>query len=101
MRGGLSTRAMAALVLGASLAASSAAAADKRGGLPRALDAIVDAPRFAHAWWGVEVRSLRPAVRLPVALVWRRERRLPPAARAFVDFVGRETRGLPAPSDPG
>ena len=29
------------------------------GGLARAIDAIVDAPRFAHAWWGVEVRSLR------------------------------------------
>ena len=61
--------------------------------LPRSLTAL-EGP-------ALEVRSLRPAVRLPVALVWRRERRLPPAARAFVDFVGRETRGLPGPSDPG
>ena len=65
--------------------------------------AAADPPALAHRAGGtaVEVRSLRPAVRLPVALVWRRERRLPPAARAFVDFVGRETRGLPGPPDPG
>jgi LysR family transcriptional regulator, transcription activator of glutamate synthase operon len=41
----------------------------------------------------VEVRSLDPAVRLPVAFVWRRERSLPPAARTFVEFVRRETAG--------
>ena len=35
----------------------------------------------------VEVRPLRPAVRLPVSLVWRRGRHLAPAARAFVDFA--------------
>lgn len=39
----------------------------------------------------LEMRSLHPAVRLPVALVWRRDRNLPPAARAFIDFVRRET----------
>jgi len=96
MRGGLSTRAMAALVLGASLAASSAAAADKRGGLPRALDAIVDAPRFAHAWWGVEVRSLRSG-----AVVYARnpERNLKPASTlklvttaAVLDAFGPDAR---------
>ena len=38
----------------------------------------------------VEVRSLRPEARLPVALVWRRGRNAPPAARAFIDFVRRE-----------
>ena len=38
----------------------------------------------------LEVRSLHPAVRLPVALVWRRERNVPPAARTFIDFVRRE-----------
>ena len=27
--------------------------------LRQGLDAILDAPRFAHAWWGIEVRSLR------------------------------------------
>jgi DNA-binding transcriptional LysR family regulator len=37
----------------------------------------------------VEVRTLRPAVRLPVGLAWRRDRRLSPAARAFVDFARR------------
>jgi DNA-binding transcriptional LysR family regulator len=35
----------------------------------------------------VEVRPLRPAVRLPVSLVWRSGRHLAPAARAFVDFA--------------
>jgi LysR family transcriptional activator of glutamate synthase operon len=39
----------------------------------------------------LEVRSLDPAVRLPVALVWRRERNTPPAARTFIEFVRRET----------
>jgi LysR family transcriptional regulator, transcription activator of glutamate synthase operon len=43
----------------------------------------------------LEVRSLRPAVHLPVALVWRRERNAPPAARAFIDFVRRETAVAP------
>jgi LysR family transcriptional regulator, transcription activator of glutamate synthase operon len=38
----------------------------------------------------LEVRSLHPAVRLPVALVWRRERNAPPAARTFIEFVRRE-----------
>jgi LysR family transcriptional activator of glutamate synthase operon len=35
----------------------------------------------------VEVRPLRPAVRLPVSLVWRSGRHLSPAARAFIDFA--------------
>jgi DNA-binding transcriptional LysR family regulator len=50
-------------------------------------------PRSLSAMEGpaIEVRSLHPAVRLPVALVWRRERHVPPAARAFIDFVRRET----------
>jgi DNA-binding transcriptional LysR family regulator len=39
----------------------------------------------------LEIRSLQPVVRLPVVLVWRRERNLPPAARTFIDFVRRET----------
>ena len=39
----------------------------------------------------VEVRSLQPAVHLPVALVWRRDRHAPPAARAFIDFVRRSS----------
>jgi LysR family transcriptional activator of glutamate synthase operon len=39
----------------------------------------------------LEVRSLDPAVQLPVALVWRRERNAPPAARAFIEFVRRES----------
>jgi DNA-binding transcriptional LysR family regulator len=39
----------------------------------------------------VEVRGLEPAVHLPVALVWRRDRNLSPAARAFIDFVRKET----------
>jgi DNA-binding transcriptional LysR family regulator len=51
--------------------------------LPRSLTAL-EGP-------AIEVRSLHPAVHLPVALVWRRERRAPPAARTFIDFVRRET----------
>lgn len=39
----------------------------------------------------VEIRSLQPAVSLPLALVWRRERDLSPAARAFIELVRRET----------
>jgi DNA-binding transcriptional LysR family regulator len=39
----------------------------------------------------IEVRSLEPPVHLPVALVWRRERNAPPAARTFIEFVRRET----------
>jgi DNA-binding transcriptional LysR family regulator len=44
----------------------------------------------------IEVRPLRPAVRLPVALVWRRDRTTPPAARAFIDLVRRETAFITA-----
>lgn len=39
----------------------------------------------------LEVRSLDPPVRLPVALVWRRQRTASPTARTFIDFVRRET----------
>jgi LysR family transcriptional activator of glutamate synthase operon len=56
-------------------------------------------PRSVTALEGpaVEVRSLRPAVHLPVALVWRRKRNASPAARAFVEFVRRETQSRPTP----
>jgi LysR family transcriptional activator of glutamate synthase operon len=52
-------------------------------------------PRSLTALQGpaIEVRSLEPVVDLPVALVWRRERNAPPAARTFIDFVRRETAG--------
>ena len=43
-----------------------------------------------------QVRSLEPPVRLPVALVWRRERHATPAGRAFIDFVRREVPGSSA-----
>ena len=55
--------------------------------LPRSLTAL-DGP-------AIEVRSLRPAVVLPVALVWRRERNAPPATRTFIEFV----RAQLSPSD--
>jgi LysR family transcriptional activator of glutamate synthase operon len=35
----------------------------------------------------VDVRSLRPAVRMPVALLWREGRHHSPAARAFIEYV--------------
>jgi LysR family transcriptional activator of glutamate synthase operon len=38
----------------------------------------------------VETRGLRPAVRLPVALLWRERRHHSPAARAFIDYVRAE-----------
>jgi LysR family transcriptional activator of glutamate synthase operon len=38
----------------------------------------------------VVVRGLRPAVRLPVALLWRERRHRSPAARAFIEFARRE-----------
>jgi LysR family transcriptional activator of glutamate synthase operon len=52
-------------------------------------------PRSLTALQGpaIEVRSLVPVVDLPVALVWRRERNAPPAARTFIDFVRREMAG--------
>jgi LysR family transcriptional regulator, transcription activator of glutamate synthase operon len=49
--------------------------------LPRSLTTL-EGPALA-------ARSLRPAVRLPVVLVWRRQRNTSPATRAFVDFVRR------------
>jgi DNA-binding transcriptional LysR family regulator len=50
--------------------------------LPRSFSSLEGSP--------LELRSLDPEVGLPVALVWRRERNLPPAARAFIEFVRRE-----------
>ena len=35
----------------------------------------------------IEVRSLAPSLRLPVALLWRERRHISPAAAAFIDFV--------------
>ena len=35
----------------------------------------------------LSIRSLRPAIHLPVVLLWRERRSQPPATRAFLDFV--------------
>jgi LysR family transcriptional activator of glutamate synthase operon len=35
----------------------------------------------------IDVRGLRPVVRLPATLVWRKRRHQTPAARAFIDFA--------------
>jgi DNA-binding transcriptional LysR family regulator len=50
-------------------------------------------PRSLTALQGpaIEVRSLRPVIDLPVALVWRCKRHTPPAARTFIEFVRHET----------
>ena len=48
-------------------------------GLPRSLTAREGPP--------VDVRALRPAVRLPVALLRRRDRRQSPAARTFLEYA--------------
>ena len=45
----------------------------------------------------VEVRALRPAVRLPVALLWRERRHHSPAARAFIEYVRAEVGSSAAP----
>jgi len=57
--------------------------------LPRSLTAL-EGP-------ALDARRLRPAARLPVALVWRRTRPLSPAARAFVDFVRRQVGAAGGP----
>jgi LysR family transcriptional regulator, transcription activator of glutamate synthase operon len=41
----------------------------------------------------IDVRGLRPAVRLPATLLWRKRRHQAPAARAFIDFA--RARGAP------
>jgi LysR family transcriptional regulator, transcription activator of glutamate synthase operon len=41
----------------------------------------------------IEVRSLKPPIRLPVMLLWRKGRHISPPARAFIDFARREARG--------
>ncbi len=38
----------------------------------------------------IEVRGLRPSIRLPVALLWRERRHRTAAARAFIDFARSE-----------
>jgi LysR family transcriptional regulator, transcription activator of glutamate synthase operon len=47
--------------------------------LPRSITAR-EGPR-------IEVRGLRPSIRLPVMLVWRERRHISPAARAFIEFA--------------
>ena len=44
----------------------------------------------------VETRPLRPAIRLPVCLIWRRERRRSAAASALIEFVAEHAPGSPA-----
>jgi len=41
----------------------------------------------------LSVRSLKPVIRLPLVLLWRKRRALSPAARAFLDFVRTEASG--------
>jgi LysR family transcriptional regulator, transcription activator of glutamate synthase operon len=41
----------------------------------------------------IDVRGLRPPIRLPVMLLWREGRHMPPAARAFIEFARGEAKG--------
>jgi LysR family transcriptional activator of glutamate synthase operon len=41
----------------------------------------------------IDIRVLRPSVRLPVMLLWRERRHISPAARAFIEFARREANG--------
>ena len=101
-----STRtAAAAVLLSFAAAASPAASAADKLHLQRGLDAIVDAPRFAHAWWGVEVRSLRSG-----AIVYARnaERNVKPASTlklvttaAALDALGADARIRTTVETPG
>jgi LysR family transcriptional regulator, transcription activator of glutamate synthase operon len=45
----------------------------------------------------IEVRSVRPTIRLPVMLLWRERRHISPAARAFIDFARREASAHGSP----
>jgi DNA-binding transcriptional LysR family regulator len=38
----------------------------------------------------IDVRGLRPAVRIPATLIWHGRRHQTPAARAFIDFIRAE-----------
>jgi LysR family transcriptional regulator, transcription activator of glutamate synthase operon len=49
--------------------------------------AVLPASITRRAGPEVETRPLRPAVRIPVCLIWRRERRRSPAAAALIEFV--------------
>ncbi|HKH41197.1 MAG TPA: LysR family transcriptional regulator [Solirubrobacterales bacterium] len=40
----------------------------------------------------IDVRGLRPAIRLPATLIWHARRHQTPAARAFIDFIRVEAR---------
>jgi LysR family transcriptional activator of glutamate synthase operon len=40
----------------------------------------------------IDVRGLRPAIRLPATLIWDSRRHQTPAARAFIDFIRAEVR---------
>lgn len=40
----------------------------------------------------IDVRGLRPAVRLPATLIWHGRRHQTPAARAFIDFIRAEVK---------
>jgi LysR family transcriptional regulator, transcription activator of glutamate synthase operon len=40
----------------------------------------------------IDVRGLRPAVRLPATLIWHGHRHQTPAARAFIDFIRAEVK---------
>lgn len=44
----------------------------------------------------IDVRALRPPVRLPVTLLWRERRHVSPAAREFIDFARRHAGGTAA-----
>ena len=83
------------LVMGLVGGAVPGAPAD-RGRFERSLDAILDAPRFAHAWWGIEVRSLRTG---NVLYARNAERNLKPASTmklvttaAVLDALGPDAR---------
>ena len=83
------------LVMGLVWGAVPGAPAD-RGRFERSLDAILDAPRFAHAWWGIEVRSLRTG---NVLYARNAERNLKPASTmklvttaAVLDALGPDAR---------
>jgi LysR family transcriptional regulator, transcription activator of glutamate synthase operon len=54
--------------------------------------AVLPASLIAREGPPVDVRKLRPAVRLRATLIWHARRHQTPAARAFIDFIRAEVR---------
>jgi DNA-binding transcriptional LysR family regulator len=64
-----------------------AVAAPLVGELHPGISRLLSSPHRLGEGPPIDVRGLRPAIRLPATLIWRKERHQTPATRAFIDFV--------------